>query len=227
MSVTYVLHDWSRKFRIEVNDTFSIFPEFDSSEQEIYSATTLPLYSFSMEGKRILPTEDPGLDDHDFEPDNTTLVDMGDGSYLFVGGSYIYSFRPTEPIKHFYSPIGNSGTAYPWAVSNNFTYLLIEKAVIPTSLIFFRDPYSFYYCFDRHGEIRLDAFSEMKLRYRTLVPIASFYVFSQSYTPIIAYTPSGEKVSFQMTRDVVGDLVIPSSYLKGIDSGELLTSPPE
>lgn len=225
MSTTYVVHNGSRPFRVVCDTHFSIFAEFDSPEEEIYSYSTVPLYSFSLDGRTVLPTEDPGLEGHSFVPNNTILVDQGDGTYLFVGGPQIYTFRPDGPIRHFYSPIGNSEVPYPWAVSDNSTYLLVEKAVIPNRDIPTNDPYLFYYCFDRQGETRFEEFSKMKSFYRNLVPTSIF--FPQTCRPITAYTPEGKKVVFQMKRDHVGDFVIPDSYIRSLDSGELLESPPE
>jgi len=62
--------------------------------------------------------------------------------YVYVGNC-IYEFNPEE-IKIFKSPIRNSFVPYPYAKSENYTYLLLEKVFIPNELLDFKNDNDIY-----------------------------------------------------------------------------------
>ncbi len=151
MSTSIIRYNGGRPYKVVIDNYLSIFEKVDYDEQErvIYSDT--PFYRISMEGKRVIPTEDPREDNTIFEPNNTMLVDMGDGTYLFIGCPEIFTFVPWEPIEHFYSPIGNSDVPYPWAQTKSYVYLMIEDNVeIPREdWRGSKSPYHYLYTQDR------------------------------------------------------------------------------
>lgn len=63
-----------------------------------------------------------------FGDGNTLLLELGPGSYYFVAGrsSRFFQLPPDEPIVEFRSPIGNSDVPYPFALSANYVFLLLE-----------------------------------------------------------------------------------------------------
>lgn len=74
---------------------------------------------------------------------NSILLQIDEHSYMFVG-STIYTFQvpEDETIKQFYSPVGNNDVPYPYLVGKHFTYFLLDKKTLPSSMIDFR--YDFY-----------------------------------------------------------------------------------
>ncbi len=90
---------------------------------------------------------DPSL--YAFRPDNSLLVYLGSGKYMYIGHSvYTFTTINKEKIQDFYSPIGNSDVPYPYAVGENNTYLMLAEESIPNSSwihIPNMEPYTVYY----------------------------------------------------------------------------------
>lgn len=70
--------------------------------------------------------------------------------YIYVG-SEIYSFYTNELITKYYSPIGNNDVPYPYAISKNNIYLMVEKKVLNREAIYLKDPYDQYYSTNSEG----------------------------------------------------------------------------
>jgi len=105
-----------------------------------------------------------------FEPGNSVLLYLGNCKYVYIG-SEIYSFETgkgtDEEITKYYSAIGNNDVPYPFAVSKNKTYLMIEYVILDNQELedaskeckkkdynkeyynkeYFIDPYFIYYNF--------------------------------------------------------------------------------
>ena len=62
---------------------------------------------------------------------NSILLHVG-SVYRYIG-SEIYDFKPIdgEKIIKYYSDIGNNDVPYPYALSNNYVYFMIEKTIVP------------------------------------------------------------------------------------------------
>jgi hypothetical protein len=99
------------------------------------------------------------------EPGNSVIVDLGDNNYIYIG-SIIKSFKTHDKILKYYSPIGNSGVAYPYAVGEENTYLLIEDVYLPNNEVA-KDPYQTYYALD-NGE-KKSYQKKYKLKHKILV----------------------------------------------------------
>lgn len=67
--------------------------------------------------------------------------------YVYIG-SEIYSFYSNEKIEEYYSPIGNNDVPYPYAISKNNVYLMVEKKVLNREKVYLPDPYQQYYFTD-------------------------------------------------------------------------------
>lgn len=89
--------------------------------------------------------------------------------YIYVG-SEIYSFYTNELIDKYYSPIGNNDVPYPYAISKNNVYLMVEKKVLNREKVYLPDPYQQYY-FTDHEVTELKV---KKLNTKTLVKRLGF-----------------------------------------------------
>ena len=93
----------------------------------------------------------PGLDNHfgqgqpAFEG-NTVLIECPSGKYIYIGRTVMYTFRPSETITEYCSPIGNNDVPYPYAFSKNYCYIMQYKVCFPKRVIpRDYDPVDYYY----------------------------------------------------------------------------------
>lgn len=75
---------------------------------------------------------------------NTILVGESDGYYTCLNDPLV-RFKPKEPILRYFSPIGNNDVPYPYALTEHYTYLIIDGVYIENSLRETIDPYDEYY----------------------------------------------------------------------------------
>lgn len=96
---------------------------------------------------------------------NSILVNLSDMNYIFIGWD-IYSFKTDEKINEYRSPVGNSDVPYPYAVSKNYVYFMIDNQYADKSEfvnydgIIFDNPYQTFYGFqfksDKNGKKEFD-----------------------------------------------------------------------
>ena len=68
-------------------------------------------------------------------PGNSILAQLDAKKYLFIGDE-IYSFSlKDDTIVMYYSPVGNGGTPYPYAVGEHNTYFMSDKERVPNHLL--------------------------------------------------------------------------------------------
>jgi hypothetical protein len=80
-------------------------------------------------------------------PGNSILIKTGDGKYIYAG-EQVYAFETIgkEDIKEYYSPVGNSEVAYPYAVGEKHTYFMLDKEALSNeALDLKRDAYPQFY----------------------------------------------------------------------------------
>lgn len=67
---------------------------------------------------------------------NSILLNIDKNNYIYIG-SEIYKFKTIDglPITDFYSPVGNSDVPYPYAVSKEKVYFMLDKEVLPSELL--------------------------------------------------------------------------------------------
>lgn len=68
--------------------------------------------------------------DEPYDPGNSLLIEV-DNKYIYIG-SEVYEFKTVngEKINAYYSDIGNNDVPYPYAVSDDFVYLLLERHAV-------------------------------------------------------------------------------------------------
>ena len=74
------------------------------------------------------------LKDAIYRKGSSILVCIKENHYVYIG-SEIYSFRTTEPIVAYESPVGSSETPYPYAVGKEYTYFMLDKEKVPNLLL--------------------------------------------------------------------------------------------
>ena len=68
-------------------------------------------------------------------PGNSILAQLDAKKYLYIGDE-IYSFSlKDDTIVMYYSPVGNGGTPYPYAVGEHHTYFMSDKERVPNHLL--------------------------------------------------------------------------------------------
>lgn len=65
---------------------------------------------------------------------SSILACIKENHYVYIG-SEIYSFRTTEPIIAYESPVGSSSVPYPYAVGKEYTYFMLDKEKVPNLLL--------------------------------------------------------------------------------------------
>jgi hypothetical protein len=91
--------------------------------------------------------KDPSYAPKGMWPGNSLLIKIKNDNYIHVGRE-IYSFETIdkENIKEYYSPVGNSVVPYPYAIGENYTYLMLDRVAIPNKLFDFKkDIYGQFY----------------------------------------------------------------------------------
>lgn len=79
------------------------------------------------------------------------LVETEKNKYIFIGGWEVFEFSTPEPILEFHSIMGNNVVPYPFALTENYVYLLIENVYLKRN---FGDiePYRVYYDYRNYKE---------------------------------------------------------------------------
>jgi hypothetical protein len=94
-------------------------------------------------------------------PGNTILIHTKNNNYIYIGDEiYSFSLPEDEIITHYYSPVGNNDVPYPFAISNKYTYFMLDSKKLPNELftledknnIFYKDRYSQFYGFHLKDE---------------------------------------------------------------------------
>lgn len=141
----YEIHDnGGRPFDVVVSpDKIFIFSNNCEESQHI-----LTLIDY----RNIFIGKDTGIQG---EYGNTILIQTKEGNYIYIG-SQIESFHTESPILEYYSPLGGNDVPYPYAVTQDNVYLILDHVVIKKNgLVMYstyenmgrleRDPYEEYY----------------------------------------------------------------------------------
>jgi hypothetical protein len=78
---------------------------------------------------------------------SSILVEIKKNSYIFIG-TKIIEFNTLEPIVEFHSIMGNSSVVYPFALTNNYAYLMLKNVFLKHDFGD-KDPYDVYYNFKK------------------------------------------------------------------------------
>lgn len=74
---------------------------------------------------------------------SSILVEVAPLEYIYIC-ERIFKFKTKEPVNKFYSIMGNSFVVYPFALTDNYAYLIIENVYIKRDFGDL-DPYEIYY----------------------------------------------------------------------------------
>lgn len=77
---------------------------------------------------------------------NTILIKIKPLHYIFVGNK-IVEFKTIEPISEYFSTMGNNDVPYPFALSKNYVYLMLDF-VFMERIEGDPDPYPSFYDFE-------------------------------------------------------------------------------
>lgn len=88
---------------------------------------------------------------------SSILVHISDKSnenqYIYIGSS-LFSFTTKDKINKYYSPCLTNSFPYPFAISDENVYLMVEKVYFSKDLLNKKvDPYAYYYGFDKQNKI--------------------------------------------------------------------------
>ena len=76
---------------------------------------------------------------------NSLLIELKDNYYMYIG-NIIYLFKTDSEITNYYSPVGNSDVPYPFAITKNKIYLMIEGICLEKNDVDdITEPYHYYY----------------------------------------------------------------------------------
>jgi hypothetical protein len=75
------------------------------------------------------------------------LLEDKKNKYVYIGEK-MFSFTTVEPIKQFYATMGNNFVVYPFALTENYVYLLTENVYMARDFGDI-DPYEVYYDFQK------------------------------------------------------------------------------
>jgi hypothetical protein len=78
---------------------------------------------------------------------SSILVEIKKNSYIFIGTKVI-EFNTLEPIIEFHSIMSNSSVVYPFALTNNYAYLMLNNIYLKRDFDD-KDPYDVYYNFKK------------------------------------------------------------------------------
>jgi hypothetical protein len=78
---------------------------------------------------------------------SSILVEIKKNSYIFIGTKVI-EFNTLEPIIEFHSIMSNSSVVYPFALTNNYAYLMLKNVYLKRDFDD-KDPYDVYYNFKK------------------------------------------------------------------------------
>jgi hypothetical protein len=93
------------------------------------------------------------------------LVEIKEKEYVFISHK-IQQFKTLEPIKKFYSQMGNNAFLYPFALTDNYAYLIIENKYIKRDFGDL-DAYEVYYDFKKVWNRKSHSFSMKNIKYST------------------------------------------------------------
>jgi len=157
----YLTHDnYSRPFCVYINELdneVSVYKRDDDSSTDLKNYTKL-IQKFKTD--KIFIGESPFNPMTEFSgghgpafDGNSILLKIDENEYVFIGDQ-IYSFKTTNEIIKFVSPVGNNDVPYPYAIDDkDYYYFLLapDSGILPAGCIDNKnDPYNYYYIALQH-----------------------------------------------------------------------------
>ncbi len=92
---------------------------------------------------------------------SSILIEIKQNNYIYIRDK-IYNFTTKEPIIKFYSTMGNNFVVYPFALTENYVYLLVENVYLEHDFGNI-EPYQVYYDFKKKWNRKSYKFKIKKL----------------------------------------------------------------
>lgn len=187
-SRTYFTHDnGSRPFKVTIiGRTIDIYeakyPDLSLPDKyrDLVYYEYRRTYQVPLKGKIFIGTDPENI--YEWRPEhfkawigNSILAELDTGRYLFIGDA-VFEFQTANNksgITLFRSPVGNNDVPYPFAMDNEYVYLLIEYVRVAKNNINLTqkpfDPYSQYYNHNPEHKIVRRLPSE-KLEHNVIIP---------------------------------------------------------
>ena len=95
---------------------------------------------------------------------NTILIERSHLNYIVIVSSCILQFKTLEKINKYFSPIGGSDSPYPFALTDNYAYLILEEYYLDRDDFGDIDPYGVFYDFKKkYSHIKHHKYKTKKL----------------------------------------------------------------
>jgi hypothetical protein len=133
-----IINGGDNKYKVNVQKTKIIIIDLDNDKE-----IEIKNYKNIFIGKN---SKKYGIYDKSFTG-SSILVQIKDLEYIYIC-SEIKRFKTKEPINKYYSIMGNNYVVYPFALSENYVYLLAENVYLYRDFGN-KDPYEVYYDFKK------------------------------------------------------------------------------
>ena len=137
----YTMDNGTNKYKIIINDK-NIYVFYDEPEYEtlVYNIKNYKNIFIGKNTKKYRIYDKIYLG-------SSVLVEIKKNSYVFIGSSII-QFTTKEPIIEFHSIMGNNFVVYPFALTNDYAYLILENVYLERDFDD-NEPYEVYYDFKK------------------------------------------------------------------------------
>lgn len=121
----YIHWNGGRPWQVEVDPNRHVMLRCDTDGYEANAVSLVYDHVFIPDDSAWppQPDEEPAYRD---ARGNTILVCTAPLEYVWIG-RHLERFTTPTPIRHFYSPVGNSDVPYPYAVTDDEVFLLLER----------------------------------------------------------------------------------------------------
>jgi hypothetical protein len=91
----------------------------------------------------------PSGSSSDLAQGNTILIELSRLTYLVIVANVIQQFKTLEKINKYFSPVGPNDSPYPFALTDNYAYLIGEEHYLDREEFGNINPYDVYYDFKK------------------------------------------------------------------------------
>lgn len=137
-----------RKYKVEVLKPKIIITDL-KTEKEILMQKYKKIF-IGKNSKKYGPYDKPYLG-------SSILVEIGYLEYIYICET-IFKFKTKEPVTKFYSTMGNNFVVYPFALTENYAYLMNDNVYMLRDFGDI-DPYEVYYDFKKEWNHKSFKFS--------------------------------------------------------------------
>lgn len=147
-----IINGGSSKYKVEVQKTKIIITDLEN--EKTFLINKYKNIFIGKNSKKYGPYDKPFIG-------SSILVEIGDLEYIYICET-VFKFKTKEPIISFYSTMGNNFVVYPFALTQNYAYLINENVYILRDFGDL-DPYEVYYDFKKIWNRKSFKFSSKKI----------------------------------------------------------------